>query len=195
MGGQQRSAMAPTCPQQDRVNIAHTCLRDLFSQTWVKYPWLCKTACSCLQTARGTGFDTHPREDTIPHLAHLIQPPGTGFSRLSWASGRGKREKNLSVAQLGVSEGKRTHNKVLLALLARQSRRQSYEPHVCTRHYFLFFTPPPPCSANTVWSTTLLKRMHSARKSSVWNPKDYLTFIYSVPYQCLSKSLRVLSFW
>lgn len=32
VGEQQRSAMAPTCPQQDGVSIARTCLRDLFFQ-------------------------------------------------------------------------------------------------------------------------------------------------------------------
>lgn len=108
-------------------------LETFSSRDGVKYPWPCKSACSCLRMARWMlGFDTHPRGDIPTHWAHWLQPPSMGFPRFSCGDGCGEREENPSAALLGVSKGKCTHDKVLLDLVARQGRRQPCEAHVCT---------------------------------------------------------------
>lgn len=148
-------------------------LENFSSRNGVKYSWPCKSTCSCLLMARWTsGFDTHPRGDIPTHWARWLQPPSRSFPGLSHADGCGEREKNplccpacgekrevyprqSAVGSSGGSSG--------------QARQEAAMWGLCMYMWLVYILHS---SADTLWRATLLRRMHSASKSGVWNPKN-----------------------
>lgn len=170
-GEQQRSAMAPSCLQQDGVSVACIQLAWRPFLQEIKYPWPCKSVCSCILMARWTsGFDTCPRGDIPTHWTSWLQPPsmGLGFPGLSHADGCREREKNPSAALLGWAKGNVPMTGCCW-LWWQGKAGGSHVRLVCVHVISLYILRS---SAYTLWRATLLRRVHSDSKSRVWNPKN-----------------------
>lgn len=87
-----------------------------------------------------SGFDTHSKGDILPHWAHWLQPSGMRFPRLGRDAECGERAKDPSAALTGAGRGKRTHDKVLLAPVARHGKAGGGHARLVCVHVISFYS-------------------------------------------------------